>query len=330
MASKKRPAPVQRVTRAKRRCCLTHIAMICDQPSIQPQLPQFILGNESTFLARALPALKAAAPPNVRLLRLNSAWNNEGVCLTVVRALAKALEPHAAVYQTVFFLDAVRIHTTARVFQACRRAGIWPIVVPAKMTFLMQPLDTDAFLLYKLGLQQAYQEARAHAPGGDVSVNTFLECVYGVIRGVLQSRRWAGAFDRDGFGHVQAELSSALRKGLRIDGPLTIGDTQPSVEQLSLCFSRRLELPLSALPSFFSGGRASRGARSSGSASPASSAAGRAPSAPSAPMSAPSVAPVGLTLGRTRSETRALGAVSRGAVAPRGKALPGFPKGRLG
>ena len=92
-ASKNCPAPVQSVTRAKRRSCLTHVAFICDEPSIQPVLPQILIGNETTIPASALAALKERAPANVRLLPQKSAWNNERVCAWIVRILAAALAP---------------------------------------------------------------------------------------------------------------------------------------------------------------------------------------------------------------------------------------------
>ena len=61
--------PVERASRAKRRCCLTHVAFICDRPDIQPVLPQVLIANETTLPASQLAALQAAAPANVYLVR---------------------------------------------------------------------------------------------------------------------------------------------------------------------------------------------------------------------------------------------------------------------
>jgi hypothetical protein len=54
--------------------------------------------------------------------------------------------PYKATVQPILFLDDVRFHTTAHVLRACATAGIWAVVVPALMTWILQPLDTDAFL----------------------------------------------------------------------------------------------------------------------------------------------------------------------------------------
>ena len=39
------PEPAERVSRAKRRACLTHVAFICDRPELQPILPQVLVGK---------------------------------------------------------------------------------------------------------------------------------------------------------------------------------------------------------------------------------------------------------------------------------------------
>ena len=48
----------QRVAKGNRRCYLTHVALICDRADIQPLLPQTLIGNEHTFPARSMAALR--------------------------------------------------------------------------------------------------------------------------------------------------------------------------------------------------------------------------------------------------------------------------------
>ena len=55
--------PAQKVNRNTRKTCLTHVALVCDRPDIQPLLPQVAIGNEHTFTARDWPALLGRAPP---------------------------------------------------------------------------------------------------------------------------------------------------------------------------------------------------------------------------------------------------------------------------
>ena len=44
---------------------------------------------------------------------------------------------------------ASRVDTNSVVLAECRAAGIIPVVIPAKLTGLLQPLDTHAFAAYK-------------------------------------------------------------------------------------------------------------------------------------------------------------------------------------
>ena len=247
IVDKKRARPMQNVSRAKRRRCLTHVAFVCDRPDLQPLLPQYIIGNESTFLVASLPALECAKPPCVTLIRQKSAWNNGLMCARIIRRLGVVLRPYVEELQPILLLDAVKLHTTKEVLAACRAAKIWPILVPAKLTWLLQPLDTDAFLPYKNHLRRAYQEARARSADGDLSIGEFLACVYDSVRRVLQGHSWGPAFDRNGFGRAQAGVSAHVQRHLQVEGPMHIPATRPTLDQLSLCFPKRTKVPTAAL-----------------------------------------------------------------------------------
>jgi hypothetical protein len=121
------------------------VAFICEKPEIQPLLPQVIVGNHATFLVRDLAALQAAAPPNVHLVRQKSAWNNQQLMCRIINMLGLALRGYLAEWQPILLLDCSRVHLHAMVFNRCLANNIWPIVVPAKLTWLLQPCDTHAF-----------------------------------------------------------------------------------------------------------------------------------------------------------------------------------------
>ena len=63
------PPVVQRLAKKLRKKCLTYIAMICNDREIQPLLPQYVIGNESTFLKKDLKRLGDACGANVVLVR---------------------------------------------------------------------------------------------------------------------------------------------------------------------------------------------------------------------------------------------------------------------
>lgn len=239
--------PVQRVPSGKRRCCLTHVGMICDRSDLQPLLPQIVIGNEHTFSAAEFDTLKASCPPNVTLVRQRSAWNNHSLCADIIKLLGKALKDHLDGLHPVLLLDAVRLHFHADVLKACHEQGISVVFVPAKTTWLLQPLDTDAFLRYKSYLREAYQRARVASQSADLSIAQFLPCLLSTIRSILQGSRWGFAFEKDGFGIAQAGIGEFVKRQLGVDARLDLPTSRPTPEQLAQCFPKNAKVPEAAL-----------------------------------------------------------------------------------
>ena len=173
-----------------------HIGLICDRPDAQPVLPQVFIGNEATFPEREMGGLCADCPPNVILIRQKSAWNNAGVLRRILRLLASALRERRKAHwrppmlrlQPVRILDASLAHIQPSVAQSCYALGIWAIVAPARLTWLLQPLDAGAFQKYKQCFGAAHQRARLQTADGTLSVAQFLEVFFDAIRRVLQGR----------------------------------------------------------------------------------------------------------------------------------------------
>ena len=203
--------------------------------------------------------------------------------------------------QPALILDAVRIHTAPQVLRACIDCRIWPVLVPAKTTWLVQPLDTHAFLAFKAHLRQAYQQARIAAAMADLDIGRFLDCVYTSIRVVLQGRRWLRAFSDNGYAAGQSEVSECVKRQLQVgDGDLVgIPMTRPTLEQLRSCFPRRSVIPSALLWKPFDAPCAAAVPASS------SAAAGRKRALEDAPL---------LKLGRTRGAHKAA-QVAQAAVA---------------
>jgi hypothetical protein len=252
--SKRRPTDyAHMVPLAKRRCYATHVGIICDQPEVQPLLPQVVVVNEKTVRPGSsrredhLPALQAACPANVRLVRQKSAWNNAALLSWIVGLLGAALRPFLGDFQPILLLDTVKFHWGKRVLAACRAACIWPLYVPAGLTWLLQPLDTHAFRLYKAFLREAYGDARAAAEVGELPIADFLQCVYRAIRSVLQGHRWAASFDANGFGDRQSHVSGFVRRRLQLEAPLDLPADRPSDDAVSFCFPRGAGVPLAEI-----------------------------------------------------------------------------------
>ena len=130
------------------------------------------------------------------------------------------------------------------VFTACAAAKLWPLLVPARMTWLLQPLDTHVLSLFKAALQQAFQAARIRAADGRVDLSDLLTSVYAATQLVLEGRSWAHAFDSDGFVQAQSRVSTRVKDALRLSGAVHVAPTRPSTEELRVCFPRNVRVPV--------------------------------------------------------------------------------------
>ena len=250
--------PRQRVTLHERRAAMTHTALICDCPRLQPLLPQMLICNKNTVRLRDWASLRAALRGNVWLVRQTSAWMSAKLLVVLFDLLARFRDDHCPDRVLLLSMDAARIHLQDEVGAAARSRGIRLLVIPARLTWLLQPLDTHVFFRYKRYLRTEYSRRAATSPNGRLDVFGWMQLVTDCIRTVLCGHAWKKSFDDNGFGERQAALSSFILRELDMQAPPTIADTMPSSELLALLFPRRsladldaffnMDRPVTALP----------------------------------------------------------------------------------
>ena len=140
---------VQNVVLSKQRAGFTHVALICDDVSLQPRLPQILLGNERLFPAATIAALQGTLAPNIHLWRRKSGWVTKELMLEILKDLCAALGALTATHQVVLLLDTASVHICPKFLRAANRKGIMVQYIPAKLTWLLQPLDTRVFARFK-------------------------------------------------------------------------------------------------------------------------------------------------------------------------------------
>jgi len=182
--------------------------MICDDPVIQKILPQIIIGNAFRFTAKLMRTVAAEKPGNVEVWRAKSAWNNCQLMCKVLRTLASALRAHTDRYQLMLTLDVAPCHIHPIVSQCAARLGIWLLYIPAKMTYLLQPLDTHCFSSMKMRLKRKFQDARRNSQSGQVSAEDWLRILFGLPAGFLAARPWRNAFAQNGLVHGDIDYRS--------------------------------------------------------------------------------------------------------------------------
>ena len=171
----------------------THVALICNDRAIQPLVPQVIFVAASTLKRADWEALQAELPDNVYVKRLPKGWNCSAQHQIIVRILGLILPPFLNEFQPILAFDAAPLHLAAEVLSEIINASMWYVVLPAKTTSLLQPLDTHVFFRYKLFLKARFAELMEDGAAGKRTMQ-MIRIVVEAIRRVLQARSWQTAF----------------------------------------------------------------------------------------------------------------------------------------
>ena len=189
----------QPASRKEMRLCVTFVGIICDEPSIQPQIPQIILGSERALTQRLLRELRPRLRSNVCLLRAKNGWMTAQLMAKLMTLLGEKLAALLLEYQPIMLMDAYSAHLSPMVLRAAARAHIWLVVIPAKMTGLLQPLDTHVFYKFKMYLRQKFMECATQSATGRVPVESVIMATNDAVRYILQRFDWSKAFEENGF-----------------------------------------------------------------------------------------------------------------------------------
>ena len=101
------------------------------------------------------------------------------------------------------------LHIADEVIEELRMLSIWFMVVPARVTWLLQPFDTHAFATYKRFLKTHVQDAMMAGDSTPVILR-MVRLVVRCIRSVIQGYRWEASFASNGFGPGQERVSKRI------------------------------------------------------------------------------------------------------------------------
>ena len=235
--------------KSKGRGTISHAVLVCDDSSIQPKLPQLIIGNEHILRVQDLNSLKPHLPANIVLVRAESSWIKVELLIVLLEMLRQILDAHKISKVPVLLLDCCQVHCNARVWKTAKRLRILLCFVPARLTWLVQPLDVRILRRLKAFLRAQYRSLQLQNERPDVSVVELISILIQGIRKVLQGKAWSSAFDECGYSSDCSKLSSSIRcvfGQVRGAGFHTL-DAQPSQEQLLAIMPKKRSYDFGAL-----------------------------------------------------------------------------------
>jgi len=200
----------------------TVVAAICNDATLQATLPQIILPRDQALSRVEKEALGGVAPP-LTWLRGSAGWVSTRHMKTVLTMLRRSIHTMRPGCHILLVMDAASQHLAADVVAHAARLHIMILVLPARLTWLLQPLDTHVFAPLKRALVAAQQATRAEHAEGSLAPAEWVRHLDTAIRRVLVDRAWAHALDANGVlgstaalrTEVQAHASGSLPLPLR-------------------------------------------------------------------------------------------------------------------
>jgi len=235
--------PKQLASRSAVRCFFTHVAIICDDPAVQPLLPQVMCFSGRHMSWKNWTELQEALPQNVFVRRQVSGWSNAEQHKVIMRILKLVLEPFLPTMQPILAFDAAPIHLQPCVLELLGELDIWWLLVPKKLTWLLQPLDTHTFSKYKRHIRNRWLD-RILAQEGRRNVKDIVLLVIDTIKTVLEGSEWSSAFAANGIAEDTTYISKYIKD--QLEWPLLppIEPGPPTVEELKSAWPLSRRVPL--------------------------------------------------------------------------------------
>ena len=235
--------PKQLANRSAVRCFFTHVAIICDDPAVQPLLPQvmFFAGRHMSW--KNWTELQEALPNNVFLRRQVSGWSNAEQHNIIMQVLKLALEPLLPTMQPTLAFYAAPLHLQPSVLELLGELDIWWLLVPKKLTWLLQPLDTHTFSKYKRHVRNRWMDTLL-AQEGRRNVKDVVLIVIDTINTVLAGNSWSTAFKASGIAEDTASISKYIKDQLGWPVLPAIVAGPPTLDELVSAWPLSRRVPL--------------------------------------------------------------------------------------
>lgn len=240
----------EQISPGEAKSCVSFLAFLTPDSSIQPKLPQVVLSNKKTITMGMLPHLVAGKPGNFHIWREDSSWNNHKMFRKLLSLLMQCLEEYLATHQVILVVDVAKCHFHSTIFAYANKLGLRLLYIPAKLTWLLQPADTHCFSRLKAKLRRRWLELIVESETGRVSTTQWLLAFFEVAKTVLCGTKWLPAFKAVGLVD-QNILSARILGHLGLQSPPVLPDTALTVDQLKSIFPRRCRVPLLNRTSLF-------------------------------------------------------------------------------
>ena len=150
--------------------------------------------------------LESVQPP-VTVWVVENSWTTAEMMIRVLNHLKMCLQEWAATRQIILSADAFRAHISPNVWRRAAALDIMFFVIPAKMTWALQPCDTHVFARLKHYVASAVRAEMVRSTDNRVTIFMIVVAVNHALHQVVTTGNWRMAFWDLGLTGVQACIS---------------------------------------------------------------------------------------------------------------------------
>ena len=185
------------ISRAETHAHLTLVALLSAEPELQPLCPQLVLCKDARLTRREKVKLRGMPPP-FQWVEGTNGWVTGENFPDVLTSIRRPFQREHAGRPIILLLDAALQHVSDAALAHAARLRIQLLVVPAGLTWLLQPLDTHVFASLKRTLHRLQERKRAASAPGSMEPAAWVDVLVTGVREVILKRNWRHAFVDNG------------------------------------------------------------------------------------------------------------------------------------
>ncbi len=241
-------------TKRQTRGMLTQMVFVCNDATCQRALPTVLLISTRMLSKARWRAVRDDLPAHVHFWREKRGWVTGKLMTEALKLVAAALAPWRPSHEIIFVADTYRAHITDMVWRTLRTLGFAYLLIPAKLTWALQPCDTHVFAAYKRALSLLFQTRQAFAEDAPDYVARVVSVVVETYDSAVRAQSWAHAFASNGLTADLTAVSPRLLQQLAMPVPPSATQPLPELEDFACIFPRGARIPLDGIFAFaFSG-----------------------------------------------------------------------------
>ena len=232
------------VTRGQMRGSMSLVCFVCDDPAIQKSLPQILLVKKQFAPRYSLASIAELVQAPLTVWVVDNSWMTTEMMKRVLDHLRTSLNAWKDTHQIILSADAFRAHISAPVWQRAAALDIMFLIIPAKMTWALQPCDTHVFAQLKHYIAAEVQTELVKTVDGKPTILLLISAVSRAVRQVVTLGNWRMSFWDLGLTGLQACLSETCLQKLEMAGRPRIPSSLPTLAELLEVFPGRSNLPI--------------------------------------------------------------------------------------